>query len=379
MSPDLRHAVDTPINGHQWPVAIPIDTTLDRVRIELLNLGAEYVWLDVLCLRQEGEKENEKLRLEEWRLDVPTIGNVYRDNIIVHYYSGLGRPFQIGDLNSDRHWLNRAWTVQEVSSQSKTAGIVPDSPRLDGKGGYHPEVQRFSEMLAASHALSFQFKSENVFPVLEIMRRRAAVNELDKIAGLAYLLHPRTLPGYVLGQDPEVAWTRLLEAMGAKQRGILLFLYPAPGDGKFVWAPSWKQIKEMPLPETDGVDMAHGEVTYVEEAGREYRYLGHRIHKCIIEGLAVADRVGRPRRGTLTVTAGGATHQFLVIARHQISIPEKQCTLIGTMDYRHWVVGKFDDSGYRPIVKISVVEIILTPENSNEMANIPRKILSGFF
>ncbi len=36
------------------PVPIPQDTSLDLIRIEMLNLGAEYAWLDVLCLRQEG-------------------------------------------------------------------------------------------------------------------------------------------------------------------------------------------------------------------------------------------------------------------------------------------------------------------------------------
>ena len=44
--------VRTSINGERWPVPIPKHTTLERVRVELLNLGAEYAWLDVLCLRQ---------------------------------------------------------------------------------------------------------------------------------------------------------------------------------------------------------------------------------------------------------------------------------------------------------------------------------------
>ncbi len=46
---------DTPINGHEWPVPMPSDADLDLIRIEMLNNGAEYVWLDVLCLRQKGE------------------------------------------------------------------------------------------------------------------------------------------------------------------------------------------------------------------------------------------------------------------------------------------------------------------------------------
>ncbi len=53
---DISHRknVLTPINGHEWPMPIPEVANLDLVRIEVLNLRAEYAWLDVLCLRQEG-------------------------------------------------------------------------------------------------------------------------------------------------------------------------------------------------------------------------------------------------------------------------------------------------------------------------------------
>ncbi len=55
---------------------MPKDANLDLIRVEMLNSqhksgsGMGYAWLDVLCLRQEGGK-NEDLRLEEWKLDVP--------------------------------------------------------------------------------------------------------------------------------------------------------------------------------------------------------------------------------------------------------------------------------------------------------------------
>ncbi|PBK90094.1 hypothetical protein ARMGADRAFT_304937 [Armillaria gallica] len=44
----------TPIDGYDWPVLIPKDANLDLIHIEMLNFGAEYAWLDVLCLRQTG-------------------------------------------------------------------------------------------------------------------------------------------------------------------------------------------------------------------------------------------------------------------------------------------------------------------------------------
>ncbi|PBK64639.1 hypothetical protein ARMSODRAFT_456760 [Armillaria solidipes] len=65
------------INGNEWPATVPKGANLDTIREELLEMGAEYVWLDVLCLRQKnGQRED--LRVEEWKIDVPTIGNVYR-------------------------------------------------------------------------------------------------------------------------------------------------------------------------------------------------------------------------------------------------------------------------------------------------------------
>ena len=60
--PNDRHSVWTPINGRKWPVPVPKDTTLDRVRVELLNVGRETIWLDVLCLWQEGVLDHDEAR-----------------------------------------------------------------------------------------------------------------------------------------------------------------------------------------------------------------------------------------------------------------------------------------------------------------------------
>lgn len=83
-----RSDVWTSINGCQWPVPVPEDSGLERVRIELLNYAEsrdfpswrrqpEYSWLDVLCLRQVGDERDDAQRLEEWTTDVPTIGHIY--------------------------------------------------------------------------------------------------------------------------------------------------------------------------------------------------------------------------------------------------------------------------------------------------------------
>ena len=41
--------VDSPVNAHEWLIPLPHGVTLEAVRNELLNLGAQYVWLDVVC------------------------------------------------------------------------------------------------------------------------------------------------------------------------------------------------------------------------------------------------------------------------------------------------------------------------------------------
>ncbi|KAF8416648.1 hypothetical protein EV426DRAFT_509386, partial [Tirmania nivea] len=85
---DDMEAVDTSINGYQWPVPLPRNTYKPR-------RCAEYVWLDVLCLLQQPHNPSlELLKQYEWKLDVPTIGNVYRAaERVVRYFNGLGIAF----------------------------------------------------------------------------------------------------------------------------------------------------------------------------------------------------------------------------------------------------------------------------------------------
>ena len=63
-----------------------------------------------------------RLKLE-WRVDVPTIGNVYRyTKGVFCYLNGFGRPLDLSQCNSesDRFWFNRAWTLQETMNLDKT-------------------------------------------------------------------------------------------------------------------------------------------------------------------------------------------------------------------------------------------------------------------
>lgn len=76
-----------------------------------MNLGEQ--------ISSELREEREKVRVQEWKTDVPTIGQLYRRggkprSVVVKYFNGLGRRFQPTGWNHQRHWLKRAWTVQET-------------------------------------------------------------------------------------------------------------------------------------------------------------------------------------------------------------------------------------------------------------------------
>ena len=151
----------TPINNYRWPVPLPEGITFEQIRWEALRAGAVYCWLDVLCLRQRtmelirkvdlnrdtslcpGEKSQQlpdsttvaeisiRQRLEEWSIDVPTIGNNYRQAThVLRYFNGLGRRLELCGWGDPRHWLNRAWTLQDTRPEHMmvNVGILRDIP-----------------------------------------------------------------------------------------------------------------------------------------------------------------------------------------------------------------------------------------------------------
>ena len=144
---DLTYIM-TEANQGMWPIPLPRGVQLEDIRGEMIRLGVRYAWLDVLCLRQEFRPELAKdfsipvsrevikqRRLQEWEVDVPTIGaiysnlekdsSIYKGGPIVIFMSGLGRPFRDEGWASERHWLRRAWTLQEtpVLNQCLIAGL----------------------------------------------------------------------------------------------------------------------------------------------------------------------------------------------------------------------------------------------------------------
>ena len=127
----------TPVNKREWPVPLPAGVILESLREQLWEQGARYCWLDALCLRQwSNDAVGESLRTEEWKIDVPTIGNVYKHaEKLVRYFNGLGRPFVPSGWEGERHWLNRAWTLQEMipEEDTVTGGAIKDQDPLESK------------------------------------------------------------------------------------------------------------------------------------------------------------------------------------------------------------------------------------------------------
>ncbi|GJE89234.1 hypothetical protein PsYK624_053300 [Phanerochaete sordida] len=229
-----RKMVWTTINNKRWPVPIPRATSLEHIRVELLNMGAEYVWLDVLCLRQQGREEDEDRRIEEWKIDVPTIGYIYRGNPrsrpCVTYFNGLGLPLTTGlsALSSDRHWFNRVWTLQESLTTWLPGGLTGEA--LPAGTEFFSRLEGLARLVAV--------EDQNDHLVSELIRRHCA-KELDRIAGLTYCFRCPTLTLYDETASVEQAWRSLLKhATSSVWRHSIFLRYAA--DTPFALFPSWK-------------------------------------------------------------------------------------------------------------------------------------------
>lgn len=333
---DLK-PIDTPVNQHEWPVPLPANVKLEDVREELLRLGAEYCWLDIVCTRQRGGP-GEASRLDEWKVDVPTMGNVYVTAVtVVRYYNGLGRAFTGTGLDEKHHWLNRGWTLQELNEDTRIGGLpVPmpanmPYPHVTGLE-YHdsvipdpfPELSRRLLPLARISA-----GIHNVGGVVAAMRGRIARYPVDLVFGIGYLLRAPKLPVYDDKLAVEEAWRRLVACMIDTMRGELLFLFPGVGEEERLWMPGWGQLlkrdmwKDSALAATvklleDGCATYHGvvlekchvqvaEVEKVERHADKFEFFLHSVH-CPPEGLYTL--VASPQA------------EYLVVCKHRLEVTD---------------------------------------------------------
>ncbi|SJL03064.1 uncharacterized protein ARMOST_06409 [Armillaria ostoyae] len=390
-----RKNVLTPINSREWAVPIPKDVDLDLVRIEMLNLGAEYAWLDVLCLRQEGGP-NEDLRAGEWMLDVPTIGNAYVLERVVCYFNGLGRPLEHGfDSGSDRSWFRRTWTLQETSDKWDKWMIGGDT----GNETLNEEVrERFKSQLA-----SVEGSAWNVVHWLSLLRDRTSEKDVDKVAALTYFLasngtpahnetRPTTstthdytkidstskdssigtgdptstiAPAYSELESAEDAWTALVKVMTSYHRTEMFALYHGPGPEKNAWRPSWQQAMNWDTRSLSSV--VYGLVDHDMETGT-YSYDGWRIESVQVQGLATS--VAAPRKGRLILQNPNTDERrYEISALHQYLIPDGVYSMLYPRRFRFnegpCVVGKMLPD--QTFLKISVFRVIGWPQDGKSV------------
>ena len=256
--------VNTSINQSQWPTPLPRGLDLeDSVRRELLNKGAEYVWLDVLCLRQHSTTN--EARGDEWKLDVPTIGNIYRAATgIARYFNGLGQAFSTTGWDDSRHWLRRAWTLQEIRSENTTynAGILHKTSVhtiLNSESIVSGEHTTLRQVFHPIVKLATQADSQSgcsVYDLVQQMGQRHATQPTDKVAGLFYLLRTTQLPTYDAGISDENAWARCFHLLPFERKIEILFDFPYAGDSASdpgcsashgcQWFPTWRQLMKWP-------------------------------------------------------------------------------------------------------------------------------------
>ncbi|KAK0472995.1 hypothetical protein IW261DRAFT_1596624 [Armillaria novae-zelandiae] len=319
MEKEDRMDVQTPINGYEWPVPLPKDANLNLICIEMLNLGAEYVWLDVLCLRQVSEQSDD-LHLDEWKLDVPTIGRVYR---MAH-----------GRL-----------TLQEIQHRMIIGGEVGDDNIMEKEMQARIENQ-LSWLRENSRVGGLGMP---VFIALSEMQKRVSTNPVDKVAGLSYLLWTAEIPTYYASQSQEEAWKALADEMNMAYRGYMFFLYPKAGNGKKRWRPSWKQAMTEALPPPQLTNGWAGFVLRTKDNDADWCD-GPCIESAYVRGFGDESPEEKRRLGELLVedTMGGK-YTFKVFAAHKYLIPEGLYTLVGSspcdfqgklQEQQCWVVGE---------------------------------------
>ncbi|KIP07167.1 hypothetical protein PHLGIDRAFT_13386 [Phlebiopsis gigantea 11061_1 CR5-6] len=298
-----RHKTLTSINGFQWPVPIPVDITLEQVRVELLNMGAEYVFLDVLCLRQHSsDPYMELVRFEEWQIDVPTLGHVYRHDryqTTVVYFNGLGRPFnpKAELLDTPAHWFNRAWTLQETTVNWLPGGLSSQSC-AGWDGTYFMTRMHQAQIELGLPSL----RDPSFTDLLQAMQRRpgyAKKKPFDRVAAVSYLL-PRSRPVMYDDQwsDAEAAWESLVPSLSGTDRlGLLLHCPPRrtiiSSESTMLWRPSWAEVMQEPqsvrippLPFANDESL-HGPVQGIDELFRYCKYYFHYanvVERCFTAG-----------------------------------------------------------------------------------------------
>lgn len=386
-----RQSVLTTINSKEWRVPIPVDTTLDAIRNELLLLGAEYVWLDVLCLRQSDNNlpETQKdIRKSEWRLDIPTIGSVYSHKLpVLVWFNGLGLPFCDGPVSpSDQHhWMNRVWTLQELSSDIIIGGLRPAVGviNLRYKSSWPSASTISTSFLESLTSQPQQSQLDNLPALGATLRYRAYSNPVDRVACLSYFMLAK-VPIYDPDLSPEVAWGMVVENMTSAQRTRLLFADFGPRGQPGPWHPSWEEFLNCPKFNNIGdldLSITLKPVPRSRDTDQTVNKYYHRVF--VIEGASICVPLSRSidgqGRGTVNVPrqATMSPVPFTISQWGECIKSDVKYVLIGCNRYENWVVAKkvgiqmIDGEKALTVVKISTMRGKFYSSHSGQ----PRKLV----
>jgi len=356
---------------------------LQSVRAELLSFGAEYVWIDVLCLRQQSNNPAlEKIRQDEWKIDVPTIGNIYRAaGRLVRYFNGLGIPFSNENWDDPHHWLQRAWTLQEIRAENMTinGGMSQNAQGvlLNTRGKVGGKVTTLRRALLPVLNLTAELRGPSgcsMYQLAREMARRHATQPTDKVAGLLYLLHVAKLPAYNANTSAELAWQQCFRILPLKQQIEILFDFPYPGTGQLV--PAWEQIMAWPERNPDYTHSVAAPLTSNDQQPQNSASLesvplgiqengGFYISPVLALSLVSLHALHDP--GEYIVKSGDKSFPFYCpyLSQHQIETVGETYTLItlGLGQSSNWVVCKWlrrdklhgrDSDGKDHVVQVKV-------------------------
>ncbi|GJE95234.1 hypothetical protein PsYK624_114160 [Phanerochaete sordida] len=332
-----RADVWTNINGRLWRVPLPRATTLEHVRVELLNAGAEYVWLDVLCLRHPGRAEDEELRAREWSIDIPTAGQVFRERRTVTYFNGLGLPFTTAPdiLESENHWLSRVRMLQQTTPHWLPGGLT---------GGALPDARPFFARLEGLVARTLSWDAAHPdATLLHELKTRHCTSQHERIAAFAHWLAYGPVPAYDEHASPEAAWRALLAHMHPVARTDVFLRYAA--DAPFAPCVSYAGFRAhepaLPPVETAGVHNARALLRMEDRellGGEDQRFC-HSVHAA---GPCFVVRRGDASDAALALDVhfdgGGVPVKLERCMVHGILLPDVPYTLLFALGAAHHIV-----------------------------------------
>ena len=168
-------------------------------------------------------------------------------------FNGLGIPFSNNGWDDPRHWLQRAWTLQEITTERTTinGGIPRDKGQvfLNSEGKVFGKVIKLRSAIRPVIQLAAQVNSPHGCEVYELARemtKRHATQEVDKLSGLFYLLHTTKLPCYDEKLTSEDIWQQCFHLLPAERKAEFLFNFPYRGSDQ-KWFPTWTQVLDWPI------------------------------------------------------------------------------------------------------------------------------------